>query len=260
MLTRKKVTDPLCLPGLRNWQSSTVPSVELPGKIYLLSQDILRRWERAAREQSFMCNQAAGLSRCLTRVYDSMSTQLRSLNVDKGNGKSSEKMQKAVDELEYLVTFNRSISQAMARKMQDLSEGVFISVANFTLARRDSYLEYLHARVKQDTLAALRTAPIHIHSLFLDHLLTKAEEEVARSEEMRSSSQSHRKPGRFHPYASSDQSLLQQNQKSSVLAWKQIRERQQSSKGRGKASTFSEKTTKGSKFSNSQDMFPITKF
>ena len=32
------------------------------------SQDLLRRWERAAREQTIMCNQAAGLSRCLTRV------------------------------------------------------------------------------------------------------------------------------------------------------------------------------------------------
>ena len=67
-----------------------------------------------------------------------------------------------MNELEYLVTFNRSISQAMARTMQDLSEGVFISVANFTLVHRDSYLEYLHAVVKQDTLTALRTAPEHL--------------------------------------------------------------------------------------------------
>ena len=81
-------------------------------------------------------------------------------------GKSSEKTQQVVDELKYLVTFNRPISQAMARTMQDLSEGIFISVANFTLARRDSYLEYLHAGVKQDTLTALRTAPIHLQSLF----------------------------------------------------------------------------------------------
>ena len=42
-----------------------------------LSQDLLRRWERAAREQTIMCNQAAGLSRCLTRVQDSMNTQLK---------------------------------------------------------------------------------------------------------------------------------------------------------------------------------------
>ena len=72
-----------------------------------------------------MCNQAAGLSKCLTRVQDTMSTQLKSLHMDKGKGKSSERMQQAVDELEYLVTFNQSISQAMARTMQDLSEGVF---------------------------------------------------------------------------------------------------------------------------------------
>ena len=117
-----------------------------------LNQDILRRWERVAREQSIMCNQAAGLSRCLTRVQDSMSTHLSSLHVDKGKGKSSERMQQAVDELEYLVTFNRSISQAMARTMQDLSLGVLISVANFTLAHRDSYLVYLHAGVTQDRL------------------------------------------------------------------------------------------------------------
>ena len=79
----------------------------------------------------------------------------------------------------------------MARTMQDLSEGVFISMANFTLARRDSYLEYLHAGVKQDTPTALHTAPVHLQSLFLDQLLIKAEEEVSRSEERRSSGQSH---------------------------------------------------------------------
>ena len=100
------------------------------------SQDILRRWERAAREQTVMCNQAAGLSRCRTRYLFNLRTCIW----------ISEKASrlKAVDELGYLVTFNRSISQAMARTMQDLSEGIFISMANFTLARRDSYLEYLH--------------------------------------------------------------------------------------------------------------------
>ena len=122
------------------------------------------------------------------------------------------------------MTFNWSISQAMARTMHDLSESVFISAANFTLAHRDSYLDYLHAGVKQDTLTALCTAPIHLQSLFLDQLLIKAEEEVVRSEERRSSSQSHRKLGRFHPYASNDKSSHQPDQKSSIPAWKQIRE------------------------------------
>ena len=113
------------------------------------SQDLLRRWERAAREQTIMCNQAAGLSRCLTRVQDSMNSQLKTLRLD-SKGKSSEKVKQAVSDLEYLTTFNRSISQAMARTMQDLSEAVFINMANFTLARRDSYLDHLHAGVKQE--------------------------------------------------------------------------------------------------------------
>ena len=98
------------------------------------SQDMLRRWERAFREQSVMCNQAAGLSRCLTKVQDSMVTQLKSLRVDTGKGKAAERTQQAVEELKYLVMFNRSMSQAMQRTMQDLSEGVFISMANLTLA------------------------------------------------------------------------------------------------------------------------------
>ena len=68
-----------------------------------------------------------------------MVTQLKSLWVDSTKDKTAERTQQAVEELEYLGTFNRSISQAMQRTMQDLSEGVFISMANLTLARRDSY-------------------------------------------------------------------------------------------------------------------------
>ena len=100
--------------------------------------------------------------------------------------------------------------------MQDLSEGVFISMANFTLARRDSYLEYLHAGVKQDTLNALRTSPVHLNSVFPDQLITKAEEEICRSEERHSSGQPHRRQGHFHPYASSDKSASHPDRKSGV--------------------------------------------
>ena len=193
-----------------------------------------------------MCNQAAGLSRCLTRVQDAMSSQLKTLHLDK-KGKSCQRTKQTVDELDYLVTFNRSISQAIARTMQDLSEGVFISMANFTLARRDSYLEYLHAGVKQDTLNSLKKSPIHCNSLFPDQLITKAEEEICRSEERRSVGQPHRRQGRFHHYVSSDKSTNLPDRKSSVPTWKQIRDKQQSRKGRGKASTFSQKPAKGSK-------------
>ena len=39
-------------------------------------------------------------------------------------------------------------------------------MANLTLARRDSYLEFIRGGVKPDSLTALRTAPVHLHSLF----------------------------------------------------------------------------------------------
>ena len=210
------------------------------------SQELLRRWERAAREQTIMCNQAAGLSRCLTRVQDSMSTQLKTLHLD-SKGKSSEKMKQAVNELEYLTMFNRSISQAMARTMQDLSEGIFINMANFPLARRDSYLDYLHVGVKQDTVNALRTSPVHLNALFPDQLITKAEEEISRNDERRSSGTSHRQQNRFRPYPTSDKSTSHHDRKPTLPAWKQIKDKQQARKGRGKASTFSQKPAKGFK-------------
>ena len=58
------------------------------------SQDTLRRWERAFREQSVMCNQAAGLSRCLTKVQDSMVTQLKSLRVDTAKARQQKERSK----------------------------------------------------------------------------------------------------------------------------------------------------------------------
>ena len=182
-----------------------------------------------------------------------MVTQLRSLRVDTAKGKAAERTQQAVEELEYLVTFNRSISQAMQRTMQDLSEGVFISMANLTLAHRDSYLEFIRGGVKPDTLTVLRTAPVHLHSLFPDSLLVKNEDEISHSEERRSSGSAHRKPGRFHPYASSSgRSTHQPDWKLTTPAWKQIRDQQMGQKGHGKASNFTQKLAKGSKKSKRQ--------
>ena len=237
-------------PAKLNSTFSRVASRSLPSApaSHTISQETLRRWERAFWEQSVMCNQAAGLSRCLTKVQDSMVTHLKTLCVDKAKGKAAGITQQAVEELEYLVTFNRLISQAMQHTMQDLSEGVFISMANLTLARTDSYLEFIRGGVKPDTLTALCTAPVHLHSLFSDSLLVKAEDEISRSEERRSSGNAHRKPGRFHPYVSSSgRSTQQPDRKPTTPAWKQIRDQQIRRKGRGKASNFTQKSSKRSK-------------
>ena len=248
-MLRRTLKAQLYASGHRILPNSTIHSAGWLEETYLLPhppEPSVKSYSGGGRKQTIMCNQAAGLSRCLTRVQDSMATQLKTLHLD-SKGKSSEKMKQAVSELEYLTTFNRSISQAMARTMQDLSEGIFINMANFTLARRDSYLDYLHAGVKQDTVHALRTSPVHLNALFPDQLITKAEEEISRNEERRSSGTSHRQQNRFRPYPASDRSTTHHDRKPTLPAWKQIKDKQQAGRGRGKASTFSQKPAKGFK-------------
>ena len=136
-----------------------------------------------------------------------MGTQLKVIQSVTSKGKSSSKLHQAADKLDYLITFNWSITQAMAHTMQDLFDGVFIKVAILTLARRDSYLEHLKAGIKQDTP----------HLLGLLYSLTTLFQRQGYF------SPSHRKPQRFHPYSQSSRQQQDSDRKSGPPAWKQIR-------------------------------------
>ena len=150
-------------------------------------------------------------------------------------------MSGAADELQFLMTFNSSITQAMAKTLEHLSDFVFVTVANTTLARRDSYLSHLKAGIKPDTLAALRMAPLHIATLFPDEALKQSEQDIANFE---SKGQLHAgKKGRFHPYERPDKRA--DNKKPDRPAWKNIGNRGQSKKARGKASYYSLRPPKG---------------
>ena len=70
----------------------------------------------------------------------------------------------------------------MAKTMEHLSDFVFIYLANMTLARRDAYLAHVKDGIKQDTLAALRQAPLHLTTFLPDLLLKKAEEDISQFE------------------------------------------------------------------------------
>ena len=94
-------------------------------------------------------------------------------------GKGSNKGSSAADELQYLTNFNSSITQAAAKSMEHLSEFVFISMGNLTLARRDAYLSHLRTGIKPHTLTALRTAPLHIPTLFPDSVMKRAQEDIS---------------------------------------------------------------------------------
>ena len=122
----------------------------------------MRKWEKTARESSVICNQAAGFNRCLVNVQQDLQSKLKAIRVEH-KGKSASKLSAATEKLQFLMDFNSSICQAMAKSMEHLTDFVFLNMASVTLLRRDSYLAYLKAGIKADTLAALRTAVGHLN-------------------------------------------------------------------------------------------------
>ena len=131
------------------------------------------------------------------KVQQDMQSQLKAIRVEH-KGKSSSKLSTATEELQFLMDFNSSICQAMAKSMEHLTDFVFVNMANVTLLRRDSYLAYVKAGIKADTLAALRTAPLHISTLFPDTVIKQAEEDISNYDKGWLGSVY--KKGRYHTY------------------------------------------------------------
>ena len=201
-----------------------------------ISQDNLRRWEKSAHKSSIICNQAAGFNRCLY-----MQSQLKVIKSELSKGKSSNKVSHAADELQFLMDFNSSITQSMAKTLEHLTDFVFVTVANTTLARRNSYLSHLKMGIKPDTFAALRTGPLHIPTLFPDAALKQAEQDIANFE--RKGRVQSGKKGRFHPYECPDKRT--DFRKPHRPAWKNIVNRGQHKKSKAKASYYSSRPAKG---------------
>ena len=101
----------------------------------------------------------------------------------------------------------------MAKTIEHLSDFAFVSMYNFTLARRDSYLAHVKAGIKPDTLASLRQAPMELDTLFPDMVLKKAEEDISKFEDRGRShtSSSGRKDSLFHPHKRPDKSYQENN-------------------------------------------------
>ena len=170
-----------------------------------------------------------------------MHSQLKVIRTDLNKGKCSPKVFTAVEELQYLAYFNSSISQAVAKIMEHLSDFVFVTVANSTLARRDAYLSHLKSGIKLDTLAALRSAPLQMTTLFPHEVLKQAEQDIATFESKNQPLSS--KKGRFHPYERTEK--RSDNRKPERTAWKNLGHCGQGKKGRGKASRYTPRPAKG---------------
>ena len=174
-----------------------------------------------------------------------MQTQLKTIR-GKSKGRRSSKASKATDERQFLMEFNAGINQAAAKAMEHLTHFVFITMGNFTLAHRDAYLNHMKNGIKPDMLAALRTAPLHISTLFPDAVIKRAEEEIAYYDNKgQSTSSSSRIRGWYHPYERSEKrSEGRSETKQERHVWKNIG-RWQFRGGMGKDSNFSSRPAKG---------------
>ena len=93
------------------------------------------------RQATVICNQAASFNRCFFKVQQNMQEQLKTVCTE-SKGKSSSTVSTPMDELQYLMNFNSSITQAAAKTMEHLTEFIFISMRNLTLACRDGFLTH----------------------------------------------------------------------------------------------------------------------
>ena len=126
--------------------------------------------------------------------------------------------------------FNKSISHAMARCWNTCRK-MSISTANLIFTRRDSFLALVRSGIKPDTLATLRTAPLHMAMLFPDNVLQKEEDDIAS---FKGKGSSHHKKGCYHPYERHEK--YQKSRKSDKTAWKNMGSRDQKRKHKGNSS------------------------
>ena len=71
-----------------------------------------------------------------------MQTQIKTIHGE-SKGMGSSKASEATEELEFLMDFNTSITQAVTKAMEHLTDFVFITMGNLTLAHHDAYLNNL---------------------------------------------------------------------------------------------------------------------
>ena len=103
-----------------------------------ISQESLRRWEKAARENSYIINHAAGFNRCSSELQDRMSQNISLLCSRINNGKAPKEVSGALNDLRDLMAFHQRVSVAKGTSLQHLVDNLFVNLSNLILLRRDA--------------------------------------------------------------------------------------------------------------------------
>ena len=159
-------------------RTSVYPSTGPPSRP--IAQESLQRWERAAREDSYIINHVAGFRRCSTELQEKMSQNIALLCSRLNKGKTSKDITNALNDLHDLMAFHQKVSVAMGTSLQHLAESLFVNMSNLILLRRDAYLDFVKQGVKQDTMNLLRNAPLFGYGLFPDAAIMTAEQDIQK--------------------------------------------------------------------------------
>ena len=96
-------------------------------------QDILRRWEKCAREGTYVTNHAVAFNRCTCDIQEKMNIHISLLNDTIVKGKAPKAVVEAIRGLKDLSSFHSSVSVALGTALQHLADSLFIQLANFIL-------------------------------------------------------------------------------------------------------------------------------
>ena len=69
------------------------------------------------KESSYVCNHAAGFTRCMTKLQEDIQSSVRILQQEMAKGKSSQKCKKALDDLNDLTPFNQNVAYFVGKPL-----------------------------------------------------------------------------------------------------------------------------------------------
>ena len=199
-----------------------------------VSQEVLRRWERCAREGTYTVNHAAGFRRCASEIQDQMTSHITFLPTHLSKGKSAKEVSDALKELRDLHAFHQNVSVSLGTALQYLADSLFVQLGNFILMPQDSYLDHVNPGMKMDTW----NAPLFGYGLFPDAALNIAEQDINKFEAQNVSAPSQvgpqlsQKPKYgYKPYDKKDSKPMVQSSANPQQPWRQF-----GSRGRGRGS------------------------
>ena len=161
-------------------KAASYPSTGPPSRP--ISQESLHRWEKAAWENSYIINHAAGFNLCSSELQDKMSQNISLLCCRINKGKAPKEVSGALNDLRDLMAFHQRVSVAMGTSLQHLADNLFVNLSNLILLRRDAYLDFVKSGVKQDPMNLLRNAPLFGYGLFPDAAIVSAEQDIQKHE------------------------------------------------------------------------------